>query len=273
MGALLLLAVSVPITAAAQPVGADQSLVLDRWEITLGGFVTGLDTEVRFDEIAGNGGTSVNLEDDLGFDDQDTVLRLRAARLLGRRHQVGFNYFATERRGLVTADQEIQWGDEVFPVGSRVASFYDAEFVGIDYTYWLRSRERSAFGVTAGLVVFSLSSGADLIASADRVTVTVATDFSLDVPVPQIGLRYRRALGRRWELVTSAAFIVFDDIDDFTGDVITGDLALHYQAWRRVGLGGGFALQDFDIDSGEKRTLGNYRFELRGLYFYLDIGL
>jgi hypothetical protein len=266
-------ACSLSVPVLAQPVTVEESDVLQRWELNLGGFITGLRTVVRFDEIAGNGGTEVNLEDDLGYSDRDDIFRFSAAYLIGRRHQIGVSYYESHREGLMTIDEEIRWGDETFPIGADVTSFYDAELGAVEYTYWARSRERSALGASFGLVGFGLSSGAALLDRTTPIGFKVESDFSLDVPVPQFGVRYRRALSERWLFKVGASFVIFEDIDDFSGDVISGALTFEYDVWRKLALGGGFALQDFDIDSGEKRTLGKYVFEVRGLYFYLRFGV
>jgi len=264
----------VPIwTLAGQPVLAEaikpeESLVLDRWEFQIGGFAAGLNTRIRFDEVVGNQGTTIDLEDDLGFDNNEAVLSLSAARTIGRRHHLELHYLEVDRKGFTESDRELQWGDEVFPVGASLASTYDAEFVALLYTHWVRSREKSAWGPMVGLIQFSTGSSLFLQGQGGGPGFSRETDVSIDVPVIQIGLKYRQALSRKWVFSAEGGFVVFDDIDDFSGDVLSGGVNFEHRTWEKFGFGGGYVLRDFDIDSGEKRTLGQYVFELRGFTFY-----
>lgn len=272
---VVLLALMAAPPARAQPVTPEESLVLDRWEIVLGAFATGLNTQVRFDEVVGNQGTTVNLEDDLGFDDSEGVFSMSVAGMIGKRHHLELAYLEVDRTGFVTTQFEIQWGDEIFPVNSELDSFYDAEFIALDYTYWVRSRERSAWGPTFGLVMFSTGSGVTLRGTAqigDGIDIA-GSDIEVDVPIPLIGIRWRQAVADKWVFLAGGSFIDFEDIDDFTGDVITGKVAVEYRAWDKFGFGLGWRIREFDVDSGERRTLGQYKFELRGFYLYGRIGV
>ncbi|MDX1382241.1 MAG: hypothetical protein R3190_01290, partial [Thermoanaerobaculia bacterium] len=78
----------------------------------------------------------------------------------------------------------------------------------------------------------------------------------------------RLALSSRFVFRVDGGFLVFTDIDDFDGTVFTGRAAFEHRTWDHFGFGAGLILQDYDVDSGEKRLLGKYRFQMRGLYFY-----
>jgi hypothetical protein len=269
--AAVLLALAPSQLAAATPVTPEESRVLDRWAIQVGGFATGLNTKIRFDEVIGNRGTTVNLEEDLGFDDNDVVLQLSASRIIGRRHMVHLNYFEIDRDGFTTLDREIEWGDETLELGAEVVSRYQTEFIGLSYTYWVRSREKSAWGPFVGLVSFSTATEVG-VEGRGGIGLSTAGEFDVDVPVVQVGLRYRQYLGKKWRFACQGGFVAFDDIDDFSGDVISATVAFEHQTWEKFAFGLGYGLRDFDIDSGEKRALGNFTYEIRGFYFYGQVG-
>ena len=89
-------------------VSVDESKVLDRWTFIIGGFLTGLDTNIRLDSPNGNFGTTINLEDDLGFSNSESVPRLDLAVILGKRHQISVGYFETDRDSSTTLTEEIE---------------------------------------------------------------------------------------------------------------------------------------------------------------------
>ena len=47
-------------------------------------------------------GTTINLEDDLGFYSSESVPRINLAVILGKRHQIALGYFETDRNSTTT---------------------------------------------------------------------------------------------------------------------------------------------------------------------------
>ncbi|MDX1383176.1 MAG: hypothetical protein R3190_05990, partial [Thermoanaerobaculia bacterium] len=156
---LLLAAALVAIEAGAEPVTPEASRVLDRWELELGGFALRINTELRFDGVGDRPGTVINFEDDLGYDKNEEVPKLAVSRHFGKRHRLEVSYWDVSRGAASQIESEIRWGEEVFPVAADVVGFYDAEFLNVDYTYWVRSREGSAWGPTFGLSSFDTGTG------------------------------------------------------------------------------------------------------------------
>ena len=169
----LLLAVSAA-SARAGGVSVDQSKVLDRWTLDIGGFVTGLSTDIRLDNpFDSSQGTEISLEDDLGFSSSETVPRLRLSFIMGKRHQISGGWYKTDRTNTTTITEEIEWGDEVFPIDIDLGAFLDIEFIDVAYTFWFYSSETTALGITGGLVLATLSSGVGV--------ALIGQDFDIDI--------------------------------------------------------------------------------------------
>ncbi|MEJ2086286.1 MAG: hypothetical protein P8Y44_11500, partial [Acidobacteriota bacterium] len=156
VGLVVLLA--EPVLAAVTP---DESLVLDRWELQLGGFFTRIDTRLRLKETENRPPTEVNFEDDLGFDNADNLFRFSISRILGKRHEIRFTYFELDRDSQFTLETELDIGDETLPINTEGVGIFDTELGLVDYTYWVVAKEKTAFGLTAGLTVFDLTVGID----------------------------------------------------------------------------------------------------------------
>ena len=91
------LALAVVASPMAAAVGPDESLVLDRWELQLGGFLTKLSTTIKFEETENRPPAEISFEDDLDFDDADRIFRFSVARLFGKRHELRLTYFSLKR--------------------------------------------------------------------------------------------------------------------------------------------------------------------------------
>ena len=246
-------------------VSVEESKVLDRWTFIVGGFLTGLDTNIRLDSPIGDFGTTINLEDDLGFSSSESVPRLDLAVILGKRHQISVGYFKTDRDSSTTLSTEIEWGDETFPLSADVGAFYDTEFITLSYTYWFYSSETTALGVTGGLTGASLGAGIGV--SLLGQGLSVEDDISTDVPVPQLGFSARTYLGKKFVLNGGLGYIAFN-LDDWEGSVASALVSVDYRAWKNFGFGLGYSYSSYDVDALASDFLGKFEYNISGFTIY-----
>ena len=259
----LLLAGSATVAQAG--VTVDQSKVLDRWTLKIGGYLTGLDTKIRLDSPTGGEGTTVSLEDDLGFSSSESLPRFRLGVILGQRHEISGGYYKTDRDSSTTIQEEIEWGDEVFPIDVTVTGFYDTEFIDLAYSYWFYSSESTSLGITGGLVFVTLGSGLSVATAGPG--VGVEEDISTDVPVPQLGFSINHYLGKRFVLYGNLGYITFN-LDDWEGNVASARLAIEHRTWKNFGFGVGYGYTDYDIDTKSVDFLGKWQYNISGFEFY-----
>ena len=260
---VFLLAVSA--AALAGGVSVDQSKVLDRWTLRLGGYVTGLDTQVRLDSPTGEEGTTVSLEDDLGFSNSESIPRLNLSVILGKRHEITVGWYKTDRDSRTTLNFELEWGDEVFPIDTDIAGFYKTEFWTLGYTYYFYTSEKTALGVTGGLVLSTLSAGIGIDVLGQD--INLEEDLSTDVPVPQLGFSGSTYLGMGFVFTGGIGYIAFN-LDDWEGDVVGAQLAFEHRTWRNFGFGVGYSYSAYDVDANDATFLGNYQYTIGGLEIY-----
>ena len=251
--------------AQAGGVSVDQSKVLDRWTLRLGGYVTGLDTKIRLDAPNGEDGTTISLEDDLGFSNSESIPRLNLAVILGKRHEITVGWYKTDRESRTTLTFELDWGDETFPIDTDIAGFYKTEFLTLGYTYYFYTSGKTALGVTGGLVYATLSAGIGIdILGQD---IDLEDDLSTDIPVPQLGFNGSTYLGKGFVFTGAIGYIAFN-LDDWEGDVATAALAFEHRTWKNFGFGVGYSYSAYDVDSNDTTFLGNYQYTIGGLEIY-----
>jgi hypothetical protein len=263
---VLVLLIAVFATNTQAGVTVDQSKVLDRWTFRIGGFLTGLDTTIRLDSPTGGEGTSINLEDDLGFDSSLSVPRLELGVILGRRHEISGGYFKTDRDSTTTLQRDIEWGDETFPINIKIGAFYNTEFVNLAYTYWFYSSESTSLGITGGLVYSSLGAGVGIALSGPG--VSAEDDLSTEVPVPQLGFSVNHYLGRRFVFNGALGYIAFN-LDDWEGSVSSARVGVEHRTWKNFGFGLGYGYTGYDIDTLASDFLGKWEYTVSGFEIYL----
>ena len=262
---VLALLIAAFATQSQAGVSVDQSKVLDRWSLRIGGYLTGLDTTIRLDSPIDGEGTSISLEDDLGFSDSESVPRFRLGLILGKRHEISGGYYKTDRDSSTTIQREIEWGDEVFPIDLTIGAFYNMEFANIAYTYYFYSSESTALGITGGLVYASLGVGVGAAASGPG--VSVEEDVNTSIPVPQLGFTVNHYLGKRFVLAGRVGYIAFN-LDDWEGSVASVGAAIEHRTWNFLGFGLGYGYTDYDVDTLSADFLGQWQYQISGFEIY-----
>ena len=239
-------------TAATAALGAEataepQFPPWDRGALRLGGFVTTLDSSIRF----GVDGVGVELDGEelLGLDSSSTVFRADALYRLGanRRHRLDLSYVGFHRSASKTLNESIDLGDETLPAGSAIESSLHTDLFRTSYTYSFFQDERVSLGAGLGVYIAPVEYGID-VTIADETRTLDAREVTL--PLPVLSLRGEVKLSRKFCLQGSAdAFYL--KLDGFSGSLIDVQFGVEYQLTRNVGLGLAYNFFDLDVEAGE----------------------
>ena len=159
---LILLLVAVLAAPALLSASEPISPLLDRYAFTLGSYFMAVDTEVEANEVEQDVGGRVDFESDLGFGSSDELFRAEAQVIFKRRHQVNLGFYSLDRSASKIIEREIQWRDRTFPVSAEVGGFWNTDVTELSYTYWWIAREKSVFGVNAGVQIVGFDIGLGL---------------------------------------------------------------------------------------------------------------
>jgi hypothetical protein len=264
---LLLLAAAVSSVVMA----ADwEPKVIDRWEVNLGSYFTGMDTTVRLDIDDDFLGTPIDFEQDLDFDDSAVLPRFSVAVLLGKRHQFRLGYYQIDREASGRVNEEFQWGDIVFPIDVGYRGKVDVKFLEASYTLYFVANEKTAIGGMLGLVYLDASASLEL--EAFGIGVGGKAEYQTDLPVPQIGLTGRQMLPARFVLTGTAMYLKVNNISDVSGDTVNANVALEHRTFKNVGFGAAYAYTSLTLESEREDFPGKLEFVIEGFHFYVRFG-
>jgi hypothetical protein len=259
-GAFLLVAAT-----PAKP-GTTASPVLDRYSFSLGGYFMDTRTQVRVDDAESDRGTEVDFEKDLGFGDNDELLRFEANWVFKGRHQLGIGYFDLNRFSTRTLDREIEWGDETFPVNAEIDSLINMKALDLNYTYWVIARERSAFGLSFGVQYLGLDADAAL--REDQ--LQGSADLAVDAPVPLLGFEWRHSLGSKFLFKSGGKAVYAEGLGDIKkARIFSGYLNLEHQTFEHAGFGLAFRGLDYRVDAERRLLAGRFGYRLAGFELYM----
>jgi hypothetical protein len=232
-----------------------------RFSISLGVFVTDRDSSTRIDGDAGSG-TNVDLEDDLGLRDSDSVFRIDGYWRFAGKHRFDFSAFDLSRSATKQIDREIDWGDTTYPISATLETDVELEIYKAAYTYMFLKKGRSFLGGTIGLYIADIGT---------RLSSPSAGSFesnNVTAPMPVIGLRGEYRFSDRWSLRGSSEFFVVDsgDVDGSLYDIYAG---LDFSATQNVAFGLGFNAVNIDIGVDKNRFQGDVDWQYSGALAFL----
>ncbi|HET7434333.1 MAG TPA: hypothetical protein VFN10_06420 [Thermoanaerobaculia bacterium] len=255
--ALLLLAFTVPALAQNAP-------LFPRFSITGGAYQADFSTDVRVDEdLAGaNGattGTRINLERDLGLDEQHSVRRFEARWRPFARHELAASILSADRSGFAQINRDITFRDVTYPVQAEVATTFDVDYRDLTYTYWAHRADRNGIGIMLGAAGISID--ASIIANSAAGGVAITQQASTDVPVALGGVQARFALTRNLLAEGSIGVLPRVTIDQYSGRALNGAVAIEWRLTPSLGIGAEY--RDFRLDGSVARVDFNGDLDMR----------
>lgn len=266
---------SAALVAAASFHAAAEGVVRpgqEKWTFMLGAFLPAFETKMQVDNDQLGTGDNVDLENDLGVDQDESGGWFGVEWRFAPRHRLGFTYSRFTLDGQRTAARDLQIGDEIFPAGATVSSRLRLEIIPITYSYSFLKSERHELAVTAGLhwsrLEFSVQGSASL--GVQDISRDTASDA--DVPLPLFGLRYDHHFSDRWSAGVSAAVFALEFGEDtwsFEGSLWSVRLHAEYRFARNFGIGVALDGFDIDVDLGTNRWNGGFDYGYWGPQIYL----
>lgn len=208
----------------------------NRFEIELGVFRQSFDTTLRLDSETLGGGTDIELENDLGLlVDQDNF-RFDGTIRMGEKHRLELGYVSWRRNNTRVIDEEIQFGDEIYPVNATILTMNSTDAYKFVYKYSFVNSDTFEAGISGGVSVFDFVASLDVEANGGS---AAAESESLIAPVPMLGGFFDWKINKKLVLRTSGE--VFDlSTGGFDGHVSDIKGTINWFPMRNFGLGAGF---------------------------------
>jgi hypothetical protein len=246
------------------------NILTDPFQLSLGTYVVNTDTLVELDGDTQKG-SIVNWEDTFGGGDLSRF-RIDGHWRFGDtgRHKLRFLWFNSTRTKSKTLDEDIEWGDQVYPTNAKVTAEVRFDIYELAYEYAFLRRDTWELNGTFGLHLASMSIG--LKAEAANSNGTLLFDQSkegkLNAPLPVIGLRGLWQLPHNFYIDAQAQYFALS-VDQIDGNVQDYKIVATWQPKPWLGIGVGYNRFAVDIDVGKERFNGSLNWKYQGpMLFY-----
>jgi hypothetical protein len=260
-GATLALALAVPGMAAAQDASWSVNPGLtDTWTFQLGAYIPSVDTTAHLNSASGAIGTSVSLEDDLGFSDRKTLGSIFAAARAGQRWKIEFEFFQLNRSHSQSISKTINWGDKTYPINTVVEGEFDSTVYRLSGGYSFVKNDQGELGATLGLFTTKFKESLSASGVGGQAADTLA-------PLPTIGFYGAYALSPRWLLSGRLDYFSLN-YNDYDGSLTNASVSIDYRVARNFGIGAGYRYVDYDLTVSKSDFNGGVRYKFSGPTVY-----
>jgi hypothetical protein len=225
-----------------------------RGSLSMGVFLSNHSNDITLVGSNIGAGVNVNLEKALGLQVNNAVFRADFDYKLGKkkRSEVFMGYFGFNRKASKILEDEINIGDQTFPVGTEANSQFNFQLIKVGYGYDIVSDERLTIGTSLGFYIMPISFRLESQNFDEE-----ATDFI--APLPILGLDLGVWITPKLYYSQEISFLYLS-ISDFTGLIFDTNLKIDYSITDYFALGLG--LKNFRINiEGESITDGWFDFD------------
>jgi outer membrane scaffolding protein for murein synthesis (MipA/OmpV family) len=238
---------------------------LPTFDIRVGAFFSNINTKVTRDTVDGVPGFEVDLEDILDAPDEETAIEVDAIWRIGAHHRFELGYFELVRDSTTTLQDDLEFGDQVFPAGTEIRSRIDYSSLRFGYTFYLMRDSQKELGIMAGLHLTELDT--NIVADG---TPQVERSKS-STPLPVIGLNGAVFLGDKTAL-RARIHIFRTDFDQHEGSLNYAALDLEHRFSDLVSVGVGYNFYGVKLSSSDDGLNGNLNIRHHGPVLFASIG-
>ena len=269
-----LLGMSLVLLACAPRADAGGNPMEAKVSLNLGVYAMSSDTRIRLDSVRDDSiGTTLDLEDLFGFDDED-VFRVEGSWRFLPRHKIRLMYFSSDRTSSEELDFDVNFGDETFPANIAIRSDFDFDIIELAYEYEFLRGERYELGGSIGIhnVGFDVGLAVSAQAGSGGASGSIEEKASADAPLPVIGLRGTYKLLDNLYFQAHAQYFQLE-FGDYDGSIQDYQAGVLWQFSNHFGVGLAYNLfqTEVDVTSGERFT-GKLDWEYDGAQLYFRAG-
>jgi len=238
----------------------------DRFSLSFGGFLSSYNSGILFASKQLGVGINIDIEDALGLNSTTLAFRGNMNYNFGKksRHSASIGYFGIVRNSTKVLDEELELGDNTYPIGTEIKSKFDLTILRAKYGYAFFQDDRISLGVTFGLFIMPVSLTVKALSQSEH-----KTEFT--APLPLLGLRTDFAITRKLFLKQNVE-VLYLSIGSFTGGLLDLNVMLEHKTFEHIAFGIGVNSNRINISIENPDSsidfFGDIKMDYTGLLFY-----
>ena len=210
-------------------------------------------------------GTPVNLQHDLGLDDNNPVANIGLTWRPREHHEFGLNYYNKDADKTQVLDRDFYFEDTHYQTRSTVRASVDVDSYEAYYIWWAAAHDTWSLGPRMGLVWYRIDLGLTAKLDANGAPVSgIGDSAAADLPTPTIGGSWRWDFAPKWRLNADAGYFPLN-MSDIDGDVYHARLGVEWFPWQHSGFLLDYTMDRVKVDVQESQLKGTLDFNDEGV--------
>jgi hypothetical protein len=260
-------AAQTPTTATPAAPGAEWDTVV----IHTGALVAQLGSDIRVDPQIGNFGTSISLEDVLGFKTSATTFFIDGTWRISRRNQLQVRFDQINRSvSDELLNRDITFGDSTFNVGAQIDSFFNTSYISADYGFAFIANPQVELGAMIGLTALRIHTGMSLttnVGNQPSGSRQLNEDIQFTAPVPLPGVFVNIRPHPRVTINGYARYLKVT-VGDFSGGMTDARAGADVKLVPWLGIGGSYYYNRVAADHTGGVFRGRVEYTINGPEIY-----
>jgi len=235
-----------------------------------GALIADLSSDVRVDTTIGSFGTSIDLENALGFNTRSKTLFVDGTLRLSRRNQLQIDFERIDRDvSHSILSEPIIFHNTSFDRNASVDVFFDSSYLSAYYGFAFVATSSVELGASIGITLVRLHAGIGLsgVTSTTDVSRDLSEDTRFDVPVPLPGLFVNIRPHQRVTIIGSARLLKVT-IDNITASMREAKGGVEVKLAGPLGVGGTYYYNHISAERDESDPNGRIVYSFNGPQVY-----
>jgi hypothetical protein len=216
-------------------------------------------------------GVSFSPEDSLGWEGEQSVLRLDGRYRFTEKHSLSMSWYRISADGDRTIQNDIEWLDRdgnviTIPVGASVKSSLEYDIVKLAYLWSFYHSDKVELSVGGGIHLTDI--GVNLEASVTNTGVS-ASNAEMLAPLPVISLRLAYDVTPKFSWFWQAELFAIS-VGDWDGTYSDLQLGMEYQLLQNLGVGIGLGSNALKVLEETDKSRFDYDNRISGVNFFVS---
>lgn len=264
------------LCAAAGAFAADKgeahAYLTEKFFVDVGIYFPERQLRISVDGTNPAGNDDIDFDDELNLKKSDQTGALNIGWRMGEHWKLAAQYFQSADNLTATLEEEIEWEDDVFPIGASVIGGQEFTLVRTLIGYEWNTREKQAIGFGGGLHWLKIGmfiEGELMLGGPGGPSVTDRRAVDAAGVLPNIGAWYRYSVNEKWVLTARYDWLSVA-IGDYDGRLVNASIGTNYQIFDHFGVGVNYNFFELDVGVRKEDWTGKAITSYDGFYVYIS---
>lgn len=268
----LLLIISASKKASAAETGDAHAYLTEKFFVDLGLYFPQRKLRISVNGSGSDVGEDIEFDDDLNLSASDETAAINFSWRISQHWKLAAQYFRSSDNFGASLEEDIEWGDDIFPLGADVNGGQDFALVRSLLGYEFNSSDKHVFGIGAGLHWLEIGSfieGDLQVGGPGGPMVSDRRSVRAKGIVPNLGAWYRYSLTSKWVLTARYDWLSVA-LGEYDGRLVNASAGINYQMFDNFGVGVNYNFFELDVGVTNSDWVGTALTSYKGVYVYLS---